>query len=174
MTLLLKQLFRFFQLLNSDTATNSLAWGLALGCVLGFSPFLSLQTFLVLFICIAFRVQLGAAFLSAFFFKVVAFIVDPVADWVGQQVLEAEALRSMFVVLYNMPILPLTRFNNSVVMGSGVIGFIFAIPLFFVFKSFIQKYRQTVLARFRDSKFWKMWTTTTFYKWYSKYQELYG
>ena len=48
MSILLKQLFAFFKLLNSDNGTNQLASGLALGVVLGFSPFLSLQTFLVL------------------------------------------------------------------------------------------------------------------------------
>jgi uncharacterized protein (TIGR03546 family) len=65
MTLLLKQLYSFFQLLNSDTGTNQLASGLALGLVLGFSPFLSLQTLIVFIIVFFFRVQLGAGFLSA-------------------------------------------------------------------------------------------------------------
>jgi len=68
MTLLLKQLFAFFRLLNSDTATNQLAAGLACGVILGFAPILSLQALLVIFCCFFFRIQLGAAFLSAFFF----------------------------------------------------------------------------------------------------------
>lgn len=174
MTLLLRQLFKFFKLLNSDTATHSLAWGMSLGCVLGFSPILSFQAFLVFAICFVFRVQLGAAFFSAFFFKIIAFIIDPLADQLGQAVLEWASMRDLFVTLYNMPLIPLTRFNNSVVMGSGIIGFTLAIPLFFGFKVFIVKYRQNVVARFRDSKIWKLWTTTVVYKWYSKYSELYG
>lgn len=51
MTLLLKQIFAFLKLLNSDTGTRELALGLSLGMVLGFSPFLSLQTFVVIFLC---------------------------------------------------------------------------------------------------------------------------
>jgi uncharacterized protein (TIGR03546 family) len=174
MTLLLRQLFKFFKLLNSDTATQSLAWGMALGCVLGFSPFLSLQTFLVFAICFIFRVQLGAAFFSAFFFKIIAFLIDPLADILGKQVLESPMLRETFVTMYNMPLVPLTRFNNSIVMGSGIIGFALAIPLFFGFKFFIMKYRQNVVTKFKDTKLWKLWTTTVFYKWYSHYDELYG
>lgn len=174
LTLLFRQLFNFFKLLNSDTATQSLAWGMALGCVLGFSPILSLQTFLVFFICFVFRVQLGAAFLSAFFFKIMAFMTDPLADLVGRFVLEQVLFRELFVSLYNMPLVPLTRFNNSIVMGSGIIGFVLSVPLFFGFRIFIEKYRQHVVAKFKESKYWKLWTTTFFYKWYVKYDELYG
>ncbi len=174
MTLLLKQIFQLFKLLNSDQGTNQIAWGLALGCVLGFSPFLSLQTFLVLFISFFFRVQLGAAFLSAFFFKVIAYLIDPLADHLGNWVLNLQGLNGLFVTLYNMPLVPMTRFNNTLVMGSGVIGFILSIPLFFIFKKLIQQYRQIVVQRYQSSKIWKLWTSTTIYKFYTKYEELYG
>jgi len=174
MTLLLKQLFSFIKLLNSDTGTNQLASGLALGMVLGFSPFLSLQTFLVLFLCFFFRIQLGAAFLSAFFFKFVAFLMDPVADLLGRAVLESEALRPLFVMLYNMPIIPLTRFHNSIVMGSGLIGFILAIPMYFAFKTLIIKYRQAVEEYIKGTKWWKAMKATALFKWYDTYNKLYA
>ncbi|RYZ85799.1 MAG: TIGR03546 family protein, partial [Proteobacteria bacterium] len=124
MTLLLKQIFAFFRLLNSETGTNQLAAGLALGLVLGFSPMLSLQAFVVIFLIFFFRIQMGAAFLAAFFFTFVAFLLDPVADILGRWVLEAPSLRALFVELYNMPLVPLTRFNNSIIMGSGILGFL--------------------------------------------------
>lgn len=174
MTLLLKQIFAFFKLLNSDTGTNQLASGLALGIILGFSPFLSLQTFIVLILVFFFRIQLGAAFLSAFFFKFVAFTLDPVSDTLGRFVLELPSLRILFQTLYNMPIIPLTRFNNSIVMGSGFIGFILSIPLFFVFKILIVKYRIAVVENFKKSKLWKAWAGTKLYNWYCTYDKLYG
>ena len=150
MTLLLKQLFQFFQLLNSDTATNQLATGLAFGVILGFAPILSIQALLVIFCCFFFRVQLGAAFLSAFFFKFVAFLFDPLTDTLGRKILEAPSLRPTFVYLYNIPFFPLTRFNNSIVMGSALVSFIFVIPLFFLFKAMIIRYRETVVARYKS------------------------
>lgn len=174
MTLLLKQIFAFFKLLNSDTGTNQLAAGLAMGLILGFSPILSLQTLLAFVILFFFRIQMGAAFLAAFFFKFTAYLLDPVTDILGRAVLEAESLRPLFVSLYNMPLVPMTRFNNSIVMGSGLIAIILAIPAFFLFKTLIIKYRQSVVAKFRQSKFWKAWTATTFYKWYTTYDNLYG
>lgn len=174
MTVLLKQLFTFFKLLNSDSGTNQLASGLALGVILGFSPFLSLQTLLVLLLVFFFRIQLGAAFLSGFFFKLIAYMVDPAADHLGRAVLESAALRPLFQTLYNMPIVPLTRFNNSIVMGSAIIGVILALPLFFVFKKLIIQYRKTVVEKFKQSKVWKAWAGTKLYAWYCTYDKLYG
>lgn len=174
MTILLKQIFAFFRLLNSDTESNPLALGLSLGVILGFSPILSLQSLLVIVLCFFFRIQLGAAFLSAFFFKFVAWILDPITDPLGQMILELPALRPLFVQLYNIPIVPLTRFNNSIVMGSAVVSLALVVPLFFVFKKLIAKYRDIVVTRYKQTKLWKAWIGTSFYKWYTTYEKLYG
>ena len=108
-----------------------------------------------------------------FFFKFIAFLFDPVADVLGRRVLETESLRPAFVHLYNMPIIPMTRFNDSVVMGSMVISLILAIPGFFIFRILIDKYRAVVVARIRETKIWKALTATKFFNWYSTYHKLY-
>jgi len=174
MSLMLKQLFGFFKLLNSDTGTNQIAAGLAIGVVLGFSPLFSLQGLLIIILIFFFRFQMGAAFISAFFFKFTAFLLDPVTDSLGKNVLESESLRPLFIQLYNMPIVPLTRFNNSIIMGSAVISFALVVPLFFCFKVLVIKYRANVVNKFKQSKIWKAWSATTVYKMYSKYNDLYG
>jgi uncharacterized protein (TIGR03546 family) len=174
MTLLLKQIFNFLKLLNSDTGTNELAAGLSMGLILGFAPFVSLQTLLVLFIIFIFRIQIGAAFLSAFFFKFVAYIFDYPAHLLGKVILESESLRPLFVSLYNMPFLPLTRFNNSIVMGSMVISILLLPFSFFAFRIAIFKYRETVVTRIKGTLLWRAFSATRFYSWYSKYNELYG
>jgi len=172
LTLLLKQLFGLLKLLNSDADPAPLAAGLALGLVLGFSPFLSLQTFLVLILCFFLRIQLGGALLSAFFFKFVAYLLDPVSDLLGREILEAQGLRQVFVTLYNMPIIPLTRFNNSIVMGSGAVGFLLAIPAYFLFSKLILRYRATVVAKLKGTKWWKALQATALFKWYATYDKL--
>ncbi|PWU14930.1 MAG: DUF2062 domain-containing protein [Bdellovibrio sp.] len=174
MTLLLKQIFAFFRMLNSETATNQLAWGFSLGMILGFSPILSLQAVIVFLLVFFFRVQLGATLLSAFFFKFVAYFLDPVSDQLGRVVLESEGLRPLFTQLYNMPFVPLTRFNNSIVMGSGLMGFLLSLPGFFVFRYLVLKYRATFVARFKQTKLWKLWVGTSFYKWYATYNSMFG
>lgn len=174
MSLLLKQLYGFFKLLNSDTGTNQIAAGLACGIILGFAPLFSIQTLLVLFLVFVFRIQLGAAFISAFFFKFIAFLIDPLADKIGQSVLEAESLRPLLTEMYNMPIVPMTRFNNSVVAGSLLISIILTPIAFFVFKKLVQQYRVQILNRFQQTKFFKAIKATKIYLWYQKYDNMYN
>ncbi len=174
MTFLLKQFFSLIQLLNSDTGTNQIAAGIACGLILGFAPVFSLQTILVIFLLFFFRIQIGAATLAAFAFKLIAWILDPVSNRLGMAILEAEPLRPLFTELYNLPIVPLTRFYNSIVMGAGALSILLALPVFFASKYLVKKYRKDVLERFKDTKFWKLVKATAFYKWYAKYEELFG
>lgn len=174
MSLILQQFFKFFQLLNSETGHNQIAMGIALGFILGLSPMLSLQAFLVFFLIFAFRVQAGAAFVSAFFFKFIAYLLDPVVHPIGQWVLELPELRPLFVELYNMPLVPLTRFNNSIVMGSGLLALALTPFLFLTSRFIILKYRVAIVARFKGSKFWKLIAATSLYKWYNTYRSLSG
>jgi uncharacterized protein (TIGR03546 family) len=171
MGLILKQLFAFIKLLNSDTGTISLAMGLTCGFILGMTPTLSLHSLLIFLVLFFFRIQIGAALLAAFFFKFVAFLLDPAFDAVGSKVLDIESLQAFYTTLYNMPIIPFTRFNNTIVMGSAVITFALSPLVFILSRYLIVKYRQTVLARFKESKAWKAVEATKFYQWYYKYDQ---
>jgi len=174
MSLLLKQLFGFLKLLNSETGHNQIAAGVAAGFILGMSPTLSLQALLV-FLCIFFfRIQAGSAFLSAFFFAFIAYLLDPVFHSLGSQILEAEGLQSLFTRMYNMPLVPLTRFNNSVVMGAAAVTISASPIVFFISRALILKYREAVVARIKQSKLWKLFQATTLYKWYYSYDQLFG
>jgi len=174
MTILLKQLFALIKLLNSDTGTNQIAAGFACGLILGFAPMLSLQGLLVLVCIFLFRIQIGAALLSAAFFAIIAWLLDPLSDAVGSAILEADALRPMFTTLYNMPLVPLTRFYNSITMGAGVVSLLLAPLVFWGSKKLIVVYRTKVVERFKSSQWWKLWSGTVLFKWYVNYEKLRG
>lgn len=174
MTLLLKQIFGFLKLLNSDTGTNQLAAGVAAGFVLGMTPAFSLQTVLIILLILFFRIQVGAALLGAFFFAFPAYLLDPMFNSVGMSLLESDSLSGLWTTLYNMPLVPFSRFYNSLVMGSGVVAFILAPFIFVLAKILIQKYRVTVVERFKETKFWKAVKATALFKWYAKYDSLYS
>jgi uncharacterized protein (TIGR03546 family) len=93
---------------------------------------------------------------------------------VGSSILEMDALRGLFTTMYNVPLLPLTRFNNTIVMGSGVVTIILSPVVYVLSLIMIKKYRSTVVARFKQTKFWKAIQATSFYKWYYTYDNLYG
>jgi len=171
MGLILKQLFAFIKLLNSDTGTVSLAAGMTCGFILGMTPSLSLHSLIIFLVLFFFRIQIGAALVTAFFFKFVAFILDPAFHAVGSKVLELSSLQGFYTSLYNMPLIPFTRFNNSIVMGSAVITFVLSPFIFIMSIIFILNYRATVVARFKETKLWKAIEATKFYQWYYKYDQ---
>ncbi|MCH2533563.1 MAG: TIGR03546 family protein [Bdellovibrionales bacterium] len=174
MGVLLKQIFGLIKLLNSETGQNQIAAGIAAGFILGMTPAFSLQTVLVIILVLLFRVQLGAVLISSFFFAFMAYILDPLFHSVGQNILQTNSLQPIFTSMYNMPILPFTRFNNTIVMGSAAVTIALFPVIFIISRILIFKYQDKVLKRFKDSKFWKFVKATSFYKWYQKYDELYG
>lgn len=159
-------------MLSSETGENQLAAGIVCGMILGFSPGLSLQTVLVFTLLFFFRIQMGMAFGSAVFFKLLAYGLDPIFHSMGCSILETESLRPLFVSLYNMPIVPWTRFNNSITMGAGAVALILAIPVFFLSKVLIRKYREKIVAKIRETKFWRVLQASFLYKWYQKVEQL--
>lgn len=173
MSLILKQIFGFLKLLNSDTGTNQIAAGIAAGFVLGMTPFLSLQSLLIFFCFFVFRIQAGAAFLAAFFFAFMAYLLDPVFHTVGTYVLELPSLQGLFTSLYNLPIIPFTRFNNTIVMGSGLVSLALTPLIFVLSRILVQRYRVAVVQRFKQTKFWKGLQATSLFKWYYSYDKLY-
>ncbi len=174
MGILLKQLFSLIRLLNSDTGHKSIAAGITCGFILGMTPNFSLQSAFI-FVCLfIFRIQIGAAFVAAFFFSFIAWALDPVFHSVGSTILEANSLQSLFVNLYNQPIIPFTRFYNSIVMGSGAVSFLLAPIIYVASIVLIKKYRATILERFKQTKLWKAFKLSVVYQWYRKYESLYG
>ena len=172
MTILLKQLFGLIKLLNSETGTNQIAWGVAAGFVLGMSPAFSLQTIIIFLLILLFRIQAGAAFVSAFFFSFIAYILDPLSAALGTWILELPSMQSLYTTMYNQPIVPLTRFNNSIVMGSGALAILLMPFVYFGARIFVLKYRETIVQRYKDTAFWKALQATRIYKWYLRYEEL--
>jgi hypothetical protein len=154
MMLLFKQLFGLLKILNSETGETQIATGMSLGLILGVSPFMSLQTLL--------------------FFTFIAWMTDPLADLLGRQILENTALRPLFATLYTMPIVPLTRFNDSIVMGSFAVALILTLPGFYLFRWMIRRYRVIVVSKLKSTRWWKVMKSTALYKWYAKYEALYG
>ena len=60
---------------------------------------LSLQGLLVLICIFAFRIQMGAAFLAAFFFAFIAYLLDPVFHALGSTILELALIFLVFLGL---------------------------------------------------------------------------
>jgi len=173
MGFMLKQLFAFVKLLNSDTGINQIAAGITAGLFWGFSPFLSLQGLAMLVIVFFFRIQIGAAMIFMVLFSLIAWAIDPAAHLLGAWALELSSLQQLYTSLYNLPLVPLTRFNNSIVMGSFILALILSPFVFIGSRFLVAKYRLHILERFKESKAFKALKASPIYNLYLKYAELY-
>jgi len=70
----------------------------------------------------------------------------------GWEILHIEALYPIYTTMFNMPFVPFTNFNNTLVMGGLVGGIILWFPVFFLFRALIPVYRNTIAPKIRNSK----------------------
>jgi uncharacterized protein (TIGR03546 family) len=127
---------RFFvkALVDQDTP-RQLALGFALGMLCGLVPKGNLIAIVLMLIICGSKVNLGTATLGAFLFSWVGLLADPLAHEIGLWLLTHESLQAFWTGLYNMPIVPWTRFNNTIVLGSLVVGLLMLYPVYRLSKS---------------------------------------
>jgi uncharacterized protein (TIGR03546 family) len=124
-----------------------LAAGFALGAALGLVPKSSLLAAVFFLLFFVLRADKGMALLSAGFFTGVGWAVDGLAHRLGWALLKARALQGLWTALYDMPVVPLTRFNNTVVLGSLVLGLVLYVPLYYAFLRGVALYDARLRSR---------------------------
>jgi uncharacterized protein (TIGR03546 family) len=149
----LKLLGKFVGILRSGVEPGEIAWGFALGAVLGLTPFLGLHTAVVILLICVLRVNVAAAMFAWLLFGAAAWLLDPVFHSIGFFVLTGiPALQPLWTKLYNTPIAPLTRFNNTVLMGSLIVSLLLLAPNVLLFRAFVIRYRETLNEKVRKWK----------------------
>ena len=61
-------------------------------------------------------------------------------------------LFDLFTELYNVPLLPFTRFNDSVVMGSFLAGIVLFVPALLLFRFLVVTYRKSWQPKLAENK----------------------
>ncbi len=172
MSYIIGQLISLIKLLHSENGAGQIAAGLTIGFLMGLSPIASLQSLLFIIILLCFRVQIGAALAMAAITKVSSIgLISPLAS-VGSWALELSFLQSTYTTLFNMPIIPFSKFNHSVVMGGLVFSLTLGPILFILFYLLVKKYQVAALESVRNSTIGKAIKASTIYQWYLKYLNL--
>jgi len=142
--------------LNSEGTPGQVAAGIAMGSCLGLTPLVSLHNLMIVGFILFFRVSVPGAMLGWMIFTPVGFALDPLFDAVGTTLIAGTpALRDLWVTLYNTPIVALGNPTNTIVVGSVVSWAVAAVPVFFVARWAIARYRATIYERYKDAKVFK-------------------
>lgn len=161
------------KILRAGENPGQVAGGFALGTLLGLSPGFTLQEFLLWFILLLFNVNIAAALLALTLVSLIAYLLDPLIHQIGFFVLtQVDVLQGVWTSLYNAPIAPLTRFNNTVVMGSLVLGLVLAVPVYLGMKRFIVAYRTHIGAKVEKWKIYQLIKQSTLIRWYERVRDL--
>ena len=156
--------------LHSEGTPGQLAAGIVLGSFLGLTPLVNLHNALIFAALVLLNVSFAGGMLGWAVFVPVGFLLDPLFDWIGHSLLFAEPLRGLWTSLYNMPAVPLTNFNNTVVLGSVVFAALFALPLFFATRFGVVRYRATIGERVRKSRFYQALMASKVYNVYKLFR----
>jgi len=151
----LKLIARFFAALNSNAKKEQIAAGIACGLLLGLVPVGNLLWIALFLLTFFFKIHYGMQMLAMALFKLLALPLAPLVDKLGWAVLNAPFLQPAFTSLADMPIAPLTRFNNTLVMGGLLVGIVLWVPAFFGFRSLVILYRKKLLPKLEQTKFYK-------------------
>jgi len=165
--LILKLLQSLVKALHSEGTPGQVAAGIALGSILGLTPLLSLHNLLIVALIFLLNVSLPGAGLGWALATPLGFALDPAFDALGRWLLlDIPALTPLWTALANAPVVPLTNFNNSVVLGSLVSALVLCTPIYFGSRWGVRRYRETLGERVKQSALYRAITASKLYNIY--------
>jgi uncharacterized protein (TIGR03546 family) len=163
----------FVKILRAGQTPRQVAGGFMLGSLAGLSPVLTLQGLLLWVVILSLDVNLSAAFLAFTLFALIAFLLDPLFHELGYFLLvNMDGLRPFWTALYNAPLAPLTRFNNTLILGSLLGGLVTAPGVYFGMKKFVITYRTHLGSRVEQWKIYQLISKNFLVQWYQKIRDM--
>jgi|GEM_PF-3240402 len=147
LTWLSYQFSNYFLLLRTQDSPRRLAAGFSAGLLIGLIPKGNLLAPLVATILFSLRLNLPVAVLTAACAGFASGWLDPISHEIGLRLLEHPGLRTTWVRLSNTPIVPWTGFNNTIVLGSLVLGLAVAYPAYWLSLPVFRDLRRKLTAR---------------------------
>ncbi len=163
MFLLLKYIAKLLKALSSEASPNQLAGGFVLGMIIGMTPVASIHNLLILILVIALKVNLGMVILAFLIFSGIAYLADPLFHSFGIWILENENWQETWTSMYNNELWAITKFYNTVVIGSFISAVILCIPMFPLTKIGVVQYRKHTHEKVMKTKFAKALKGTKLY-----------
>ena len=125
--------------LVSENSRRQIAWGIALGVLVGIVPKGNLIAVTLAGVLFAVRINLFAAMVTALICSMLGILFDPFFDHMGRSILSTASFQDFFARLYELPFAPWTAFNNTVVMGSLFVGLLQLYPTYRIARRFTRR-----------------------------------
>ena len=149
---MIKAIAKLIIALNSNIKKSQIAAGIAWGLLLGLVP-LGNFFWIVLFLAsFFFNVHHGLKIGFMFVFILLSSLLAPMIDLLGWEILHIVPLQPIFTSMFNMPFVPFTKFNNTLVAGGLAAGIVLWVPVFFLLLPLIGLYRNRLAPKIRNSK----------------------
>tara|TARA_R110002124_G_scaffold80791_2_gene213720 strand:+ start:3333 stop:3758 length:426 start_codon:yes stop_codon:yes gene_type:complete len=111
-----------------------------MGMIIGLVPKDNLISVLLLFLLASLKINLCSASLATLLFSWLTLLLDPLSHLIGRSVLLAAPLQGIWRWFYEMPLAPWTDFNNTIVMGSLILGLTLFYPVYRLTRPLFEKY----------------------------------
>ncbi|WP_455381954.1 TIGR03546 family protein [Salinispira pacifica] len=143
---------RIIAVLNSNQRPVEVGAAVATALLLALMPSGNLLWIVLFLLTFFVRLNLGIELAFLAIFGLLAPLLDRVIDQVGFWFLTLPGLHGFFTALYGVPILPFTRFNNSMVMGGLLIGLAAWAPVCLLAMRGVILYRRYLHPRIANSR----------------------
>ncbi len=174
MFLILKYIAKLLKALSSEASPNQLAGGFVLGMIIGLTPVMSIHNLFIVVLIIVLKVNIGMAILAFLVFSGIAYLADPLFHSFGIWILELEGMQETWTNMYNNELWAITKFYNTVVIGSFISALILCVPMFPLTKVGIVQYRKHIHEKVMKTKVVKALKGTKFYSVYKTYARVRG
>ncbi|MGX5172520.1 TIGR03546 family protein [Aliikangiella sp. IMCC44653] len=167
---MLTLLAKIFKALNSEQSPNQLALAVCLAAIVGLTPTLSLHNLFIVFVLLFFRINISIFLVTWPLFILLGLILEPFAQSLGANILQAPSLVPMWESFYNTAVGRWSNFYYTGVIGSLVVAIGILPILFPLVRYAVSKYRTTLLDKMekyqivrmlKASKVWQSYSSLT-------------
>lgn len=166
--------FSVFKALNSEDSPWQIAFALALGMIVGLTPFLSLHNLLILLVACLLRVHFGTFLAGWVSFSAIAYLADPWMNAIGEALLTNSDWAPFWTQLYQLRWPQLFHFHNTMTLGSLVFALMLFVPVVLIARWLVGRYRRHVMAWLNQLKIVQMVKASTIVSTISKISKVGG
>ncbi len=129
---------------------RAIAFGCAVGMIIGLMPKGNLTAAAISMFVLATQANLAAAAVSGTLFSWAGVWTDPLAHRLGSAILTQPAWQKSFARLYELPLMPWTALNNTVVVGSLALSLALFYPVYRLTWLMFSRHQARIAEKLRE------------------------